>query len=344
MSSSSEIPTKQKAWVVVKRSSPKNAVVLKEDYPVNSKLEKGEVLVKVHAAALNPIGWKLMGLLPSFVAGRPHVAEYDFAGTIVHTNETSFKNGDEVFGWIPLTPLRTGRGALAQYVRIPADHIALKPSNIDFSQAAGIAMTALTAYQGLEHMKLEPGQTIFINGGTTGVGSFAIQLAKAKGCIVVATCSTPNMEIVKNLGADQIIDYKVTPLIPHLKANPPSPKFHAIFDTVGSSSELFTASPAYLAPNGTFVSVGTSIGGIVNMITSYVKTEFWPVWLGGTKRKYIHVVVINRKADLDALSKLIGEGKVTPLVDSTFPFEDVHKAYERILTSHAKGKVVVKVL
>jgi len=344
MPSPNVIPTKQRAWVVTKRGSPKDAVVLKEDYPVDSKLKKGEVLVKIHAAALNPIGWKLMKLLPNFVDGRPHVAEYDFAGTIVDANDASFKIGDEVFGWVPTKPLRARRGALAQYVRTPADEIALKPNNIDFSQAAGITLTALTAYQALAYMNLEPGQTVFIIGGTTGVGSFAIQFAKAKGYIVVATCSTPNAEIVKNLGADQVIDYKVTPVVSHLKANPPSPKFHAIFDTVGSSGELFAASPAYLAPNGILVSVGTSTGGIVNVVTTFVQTELLPTWLGGTSRKYKRLFVVNRKADLDTLSKLIGEGKVIPLVDSTFAFEDVHKAYERILTGRAKGKVVVKVV
>ncbi|KAF8504133.1 hypothetical protein BU17DRAFT_58327 [Hysterangium stoloniferum] len=344
MSSSHEIPTTQRAWVVTKRGSPNEAVILREDFPVDSKLKKGEVLVKVHAAALNPVGWKLMKLLPNFMAGRPHVAEHDLAGVIVDANDSNFTNGDEMFGWIPVLPLRTGRGALAQYVRIRADEISLKPTNIDFLQAAGISLAGLTAYQGIEYMKLEAGQTIFVNGGTTAVGSCAIQMAKAKGCIVVASCSTANVEIVKNLGADEVIDYKVTSVIEHFMLNPPSPKFHDIFDTVGLSAELFTASPAYLAPNGSFVSVGVLKGGFGNILMAFVKTELWPSWLGGTNRKYKLLSVANKKNDLDALGNLITDGKVNPLIDSTFPFTDVQKAYQRILTGHARGKVVVHIV
>jgi len=101
--------------------------------------------------------------------------------------------------------LKTGQGALAQYTRLPADHITHKPAAVSFTQAAGIGLAGTTAYQGLERAKLEAGQTILVNGGTTAVGSFAIQIAKAKGCTVVATCSTANIEVVKGLGADEVI-------------------------------------------------------------------------------------------------------------------------------------------
>jgi len=342
--SSNDIPQNQSAWLSTKRGDPRQTLVLKTDYPVPSNLKDDEVLVKIYAAALNPIGWKLMRFAPNFIAKRPYIAEHDFAGTIVYPNKSNFSKGDAVFGWIPpqLT-FQTGQGALAQYVRVPADHVAPKPSNVDFTQASGMALVGMTAFQCLKLAGLEAGQTIFINGGTTGVGSTAIQIAKAKGCRVVATTSTPNVDIVKGLGADEVIDYKTVDVIAHLKKNPPSPKFHVIFDTVGNSADLFTASPAYLAPSGVFASVGVSTGGFGNMLKAFFKTQLLPTWLGGTNRKFITIFVSNNKDYLLAVGDLVAEGKVKPLMDSTYSFNDVLKAYERIMTGRAKGKVVVQV-
>ncbi|KIJ44140.1 hypothetical protein M422DRAFT_30646 [Sphaerobolus stellatus SS14] len=343
--SSNDIPQAQHAWIVIKRGHPSQAVVLQKDFPVSSKLKKGEALVKVHAAALNPVGWKIMRLLPNIIAKRPQIAEYDLAGTIADSNGTEFNKGDEIFGWLPVPlSIKSGQGALAQYVRLPADHLVAKPSSIDFIHAAGICLAGMTALQGLKQAGIEAGQTVFINGGTTAVGSFAIQIAKAKGCNVVATTSTPNIDIVKGLGADKVIDYKNNPPISHLKENPPTPNFHVIYDTVGTSAELFTASPAYLAPNGIFVSVGVTMGGLGNILKSVFQTQLRPSWLGGTNRKFRLVSVNNKKEDLEELRDLIGEGKLKPLVDSTFSFDDVLKAYERIMTGRAKGKVAVQVI
>lgn len=164
-----------------------------------------------------------MSTLPNFIARRPHVAEHDFAGVIVDPNGSHFQKGDEVFGWLPArtcfsclfvalypdchreaTTFSTGQGALAQYTRVHPDQLALKPRNIDFINAAGISLVALTAYQGLRLAKVEAGKTVFINGGSSSVGSMAVQMAKAQGCKVVSSCSTPNVELVKRLGADEV--------------------------------------------------------------------------------------------------------------------------------------------
>ncbi|GJJ09067.1 putative secondary metabolism biosyntheticenzyme [Clathrus columnatus] len=332
MSSSGEntIPNTQKAWLVVKRGKPREAVVLKEDHPVPLPLKEG---------------WKLMKLLPNFASNRPFIAENDLSGTISQSNTAEFKPGDAVFGWSPVDlSYKTRLGALCEYIRLPSTYVVHKPDNVDFVEAAGVCLAGMTAYQGIELCELEAGQTVFINGGTTAVGSFAIQIAKAKGCKVVATCSTPNVEIVKNLGADEVIDYKSTPVIQHLQQNTPNPKYHAIYDTVGSSADLYTASPSYLAPNGIYVSVGISTGGLGNMIMGAIKTMFWPSWLGGTKRRFKTLLTKNDKKHLEALRDLMAQGKVKPLVDSTFSFNEVHDAYDRLMTSRAKGKVVVKVI
>ncbi|KAF8507264.1 hypothetical protein JB92DRAFT_2735765 [Gautieria morchelliformis] len=342
--STDSIPTKQNAWLIVRRGSPGQSIVLKKDVSVPSQLGKGEVLVKVHAAALNPVGYKVMQTLPNFIARSPHVAEHDLAGVIVDPNDSEFKQGDEVFGWLPVPmTLKTGQGALAQYARVHADQLARKPESIDFTQAAGISLAAMTAYQGLKLAKIKAGQAIFVNGGSSSVGSFAIQIAKAKGCKVVSSCSTANVELVKSLGADEVIDYKLTPVAEHFVKNPPSPKFHAVFDAIGST-ELFTSSPAYLDGNGIFASVGASGGGVANLLVGLFKTMIWPAWLGGTRRTYKFILVDNKKADLEAIRNLVEEGKVKTLVDSVYAFEDVLKAYARIMSGHAKGKVVVTVV
>ncbi|KAF8590536.1 NAD(P)-binding protein [Ramaria rubella] len=334
----------QRAWLVVRRGKPNKSVIMKDVF-VPSQLREGEVLVKVHAGALNPVGYKMMGFLPNFAARRPHVAEHDIAGVVVDPNGSAFRKGDEIFGWFPVTvTLSTGQGALAEYTRIRADHLAHKPTVIDFVQAAGIPLAAMTAYQGLRLAKLDAGQTILINGGSTSVGSFAIQMAKVRGCRVVSSCSTTNIELVKNIGADEVIDYTLTPVAQQYQNHPPNPQFDAIFDAVGSSAELYTSSPTYLKRDGVFVSVGILSGGIAVVLGGFLKTTIWPGWLGGTRRQHRTIAVRNYKADLDAIGDLVAEGNVKPLVDSTYAFEDVHKAYDRIMTGRAKGKVIVTVI
>jgi NADPH:quinone reductase-like Zn-dependent oxidoreductase len=165
----------------------------------------------------------MMRLLPNLFAKRPHIAEHDFSGVIVDSNGTKFSNGDDVYGWIPvgefihsspelkftITPLELQstirQGALAEYIRMPTDHFVLRPSNITPVQAAGITLAAITSYQALIHVgKLESEQTILVNGGSSAVGAFAIQIAKAKGAHVVATASGKNEAFVRKMGADEV--------------------------------------------------------------------------------------------------------------------------------------------
>lgn len=165
-----------------------------------------------------------MGNVPSFVLKRWVSTEFDFAGVIVDANGTEFKEGDEVFGWHPVCKyilsrsartygshartvqaITTGQGALAQYTRSPAANVILRPKNITPIEASGLPIVALTAYEGLfDFAKLQAGQSVFINGGSTAVGSFAIQLAKAKGAHVAASASAKNEQYVRGLGADEV--------------------------------------------------------------------------------------------------------------------------------------------
>ncbi|KAK0495808.1 hypothetical protein EDD18DRAFT_1286241 [Armillaria luteobubalina] len=341
-------PQTQRAWIISRKGVPKDALSFKTDWPVPSKLAKGEVLVKVQAVALNPIGYKLMRLLPNFIARRPIPAEYDLAGVIEDPNGSQFTKGDNVFGVIHTsTSIKMREGALQQYARIPAVYLNRRPENITFVEAAGITLAAETAWQALFRCaKFEAGQTVFINGGSSSVGAFAIQIAKAKGAArVVVSASSQNEEFVKSLGADEFIDYTKQPLHEYLAQNPPSPKFHIILDAVAlKDPSLFTHSPAYLAPGGTFVSTG-SIQGLhpFNLVLKTAVAMLWPSWLGGVPRSHKTVMLAHDASTLEGIRQLLEDEKIKPLVDSVYEFKDVLSAYERIMTSRAKGKVVVRV-
>ncbi|TFK27372.1 quinone oxidoreductase [Coprinopsis marcescibilis] len=346
--SSPAIPDTQKAWVEVTKGKPEQGVRLKTDWPVTKSLEDGDVLVKIQAAALNPAGYKMLGMVPDFLAKRPVVAEFDFAGVVVDTKDSDYQVGDEVCGFT-LFPwrLKKKEGALAEYIRVPAKFIIKRPSNLSPIEGSGICLAGMTAFQALDEAKLEEGQTLFVNGGSTAVGSFAIQLAKARGAKVVAVASGKNEKYVRDLGADEFIDYtQVGPLHKHLVKNPPSDKYNVILEAVGLfDPSLYTFSKAYLAPNGVYISVGPqpklkwkTIWDGLRLTTMYL-----PSFLTGFKATFKVTWVEHDKERFAQFRQLIEEGKVKPLIDSVFSFEDVLKAYERLITQRATGKVVVKV-
>ena len=262
-----------------------------------------------------------MQLMPNMFANRPFPAENEFSGVIaaVHEStdsESEFKVGDRVFGIIPVELQReTKQGALAQYIRTDASYLARLPANVSFTQAAGFALAAETAWQGLfKFGGLEPGQSVFINGGSSSVGCFAIQIAKAKGCKVVASASSKNEEYVKSWGADEVcfvknghtaaaecdtsqfIDYTAGPLHLALSKNPPSPKFHVILDAVGlDDPSLYVNSRPYLAPNGIYLSTGPmpsfSLGGMSDMLSLILHAFLRPRWLGGVPSAFKSVIL-----------------------------------------------------
>jgi NADPH:quinone reductase-like Zn-dependent oxidoreductase len=344
----SELPETQKAWIAVRRGSPRSALELRTDWPVPTKLEQGEVLVKVKAAALNPAGYKLLKYMPNFAAKRPRVMEQDFAGTIVDGNGTEFKTGDEVFGIVEIgNASKTKQGSLSQYLRITSEAVVHRPENITPIEAAGITLAAQTAYQTIiEHGKVQPGQKVFIYGGSSAVGSFAIQIAKSMGCEVVTSASGKNEEYVRSMGADEFIDYTTAPIHKQLLNNPPSPKFDAIIDTIGlANPSLYSHSSSYMKPRGIFVSVGPqphSFSDVLGLIVLGYKV-IMPSWLGGVSHPFKVMILHNRKADLLTVKNLLAEGKMRPLVDSTYNFENALDAYDRLMSSRSKGKVVVKV-
>ncbi|EPS94590.1 NAD-binding protein [Fomitopsis schrenkii] len=342
------IPEIQQAWRVTGRGVPSKVLRLDKNTPV-PKPAKGEVLVKVQAAALNPVGYKIMKTTPGFLVKRPYIPESDLAGVVVDANGTTLKEGEHVFGWIPVeVPNTKARpGTLAQYTRVPADNLIPVPPGLTTVQAAGITLAAVTAYQALfDTGGLQPEQSVFVNGGSTAVGAFAIQLAKAVGCRVAASASAKNEAYVRGLGADEFFDYTKAPLHETLAANPPTPKYHVFLEAVGLiDPALFAHSEAYLAPGGTFISVGPQPHGFDVAAIARLAWKVWlqPGFLGGARRSWRLMQAKQKRADLEQIAKYLAEGKVKPLVDSVYAFEDALQAYERLMTGRATGKVVIKV-
>jgi len=309
------------------------------------QLRTNEVLVRVQAAALNPVDYKLMGLLPNFIAARPSIVGADFAGIVADPNNSDFQLGEHVFGWNPMSILTPSDGAVAEFVKVPASRLVRTPSELSSPEVAGIPLVGLTVYQALTHLaELEIGQSIFINGGSSSVGRLAIQMAKTRGCRVTTSCSASKMEGLKDLGADEVLDYTVAPIHVQLRERSGSSKFHVIFETIGLPQiDLFLNSPAYLVSNGVFVSVGPHGSNVLESLLTTLRCSLQPAWLGGTPRKFKIVLVQPNQADLGAVRDLVANGKLKCPVDSIFSFDDTLRAFDRLRTGRANGKVVISI-
>jgi NADPH:quinone reductase-like Zn-dependent oxidoreductase len=299
--------------------------------------KNNEVLVRVHAAGVDPGVWHLMTGLPYLVrvmgyglrTPKVRVRGRDVAGRVeaVGTNVTRFHPGEEVFG--------TCEGSFAEYVRARADKLAPKPANLTFEQAAAVPISGLTALQGLRDKgKVQPGQKVLIIGAAGGVGSFAVQLAKAFGAEVTGVCSTTKLDLVRSIGADHVIDYTRDDFADGAR------HYDLILDTAGrrSLSQLRRA----LARRGTLVIVGGEGGGR---------------WLGGFDRQILRAPILSplvsqtlrpltskeRSEDLVVLSQLIEAGKVTPVIDRTYPLREAPEAIRHLEQGHARGKIVLRV-
>lgn len=332
------------------RGVPAQSLQLKTDWPqpTAENLKKGDVLVKVTAAALNPLGYQMMKLLPNFVAKRPSVPECDFSGVIVEGNGSAFSVGEKVFGSVrPEDAIKFKQGSLAEYAFLPASTVCKQPENVTDIEAAGLFSVGLTALGLIETVALAPGETVFINGGSSSVGAAAIQIAKAKGLRVVATASGRNEELVRSFGADEFIDYTKEPLAGYLVKNPPAVKYSAIIDAVGMNDQtLFFKSEAYLAPKGPYLTtsaIPNTMAEFGTVISNMSQIFLRPGFLGGTKRKFTYFVVNPTPAHIEEFTNYVRQGKVKPFVDSVHNFEDVLKAYEVQMSGRARGKIVVKV-
>jgi NADPH:quinone reductase-like Zn-dependent oxidoreductase len=295
-----------------------------------------ELLVRVRAASLNFIdaglvrGPSVLRLLSGLRKPKFTGFGRDFAGVVEATGKdvTEFKSGDEVFGvkW----------GALAEYVCVRKDRVALKPANITFEQAGAVGLAGLTALQGLRKGKIHAGQKVLINGASGGVGTFAVQIAKAFDTEVTAVCSTRNVEIAQTLGADHVIDYTKEDFTRREE------RYDLLFDNVNNHS--FSERRHLLKPGGICVLAGIGSAGLHNGQLGRIAGNFTAAWRSRfVDQKFESYVTTSNQADLKFLSDLVAEGKVTPFVEKTYSLDQTADALRYFEEGHARGKLVIKI-
>jgi NADPH:quinone reductase-like Zn-dependent oxidoreductase len=295
-----------------------------------------DVLVRVRAFSVNPAEWHTLTGTPyvarlqaGLLRPKRKVLGVDFAGTVeaVGRNVTQFRPGDEVFG---------GRsGAFAEFVAVPEERaVVRKPANLSFEQAAAVPIAAITALQGLrDRGKIRPGSEVLINGASGGVGTFAVQIAKALGAEVAGVCSTRNVELVRSIGADRVIDYTQEDF------TRTGQRYDLLLDIAGNRS--WTECKRVLKPNATLVVVGGPkanrwigpLGGLAKLRLAALRSS----------QKVTFFVASITKADLLVLQELLEAGTVTPVIDRRYGLGEVADAFRYLGEGHAQGKVVVTV-
>ena len=304
--------------------------------PLSTKLLPDQVLVEVICMSLNPLDYKLpeLPILGRVMVTRPASPGIDYCGRVVRVgSKVDLEPGQVVFGRLDRP---TKFGTLGQYIVASRAGAAPLPNGIGFEQAAAVGTAGLTAYRSIIP-NAKRGDKIFINGGSGGTGTFGIQMAKAIGCHVTTTCSTGNVQLCKDLGADEVIDYKATNVVQALKAN--GQAFALAVDNVGSPPELYGAAEHYLRAGAKYVQVGMPIS--LASLSTVISRMFCPSMLGGGKRAYEMLQVKNELDLFIQISEWMKAGRVKAVIDSIFEFEDAPKAYAKLKEGRAKGKIVV---
>jgi NADPH:quinone reductase-like Zn-dependent oxidoreductase len=339
-----------RAWQYTSAKKPFETSINLIDTPLPSVPKtsgtKPCILVQVHAAGLNPADYKLpvTPILSSLIIKTPAIPGLDFSGTVVEIPvgcKTDLKPGDAVFGRLDW-PYQNG--TLAEYTLTLLNGTVKLPSETSFVQGAAMSTAAVTAYQSLEPY-IKPGDAVFIDGGSGGVGSFTIQIAKLLGAShVTVTCSPANEERVRSLGADEVINYREGNVLQQLKtiAKDKGRLYDHVVENVPSVNRLYEEAHHYLKPGGNFVQVAAmdeSIRGVFIM----AKRALLPKWLGGGKRRWIFLTAKNDLPTFQKLANWVEKGQLNIDIDSEFEFEETRKAIEKLRSGRAKGKIVVKV-
>ena len=313
-----------KAFVAEKYGPPEVLRLAEVEKPTPTA---DEVLVKVLGLSVNPADWRSMRAKPLFsraslglLQPKHKILGGDIAGRVeaVGSGVTQFKPGDEVFANL----LDHGNGGFAEYVSVPVEAMALKPTNLSFEEAAAVPMAAVTALQGLRHHgEPKARQRMLINGASGGIGTFAVQIAKSYGCEVIGVTSTRNIDLVSSLGADQVVDYTTTDLFQN------GQRYDLILDTIGNLT--VRGLRRGLAGGGKAAVVGfTSVPKLISVSLR-----------GGKDIALVSAHVAS--TDLEFLSNLIEAGKVRPQIDRRYAFTEIPAAIAYLEQGHARGKVVV---
>jgi NADPH:quinone reductase-like Zn-dependent oxidoreductase len=322
--------------IICPRYGPPDVLQLREvEKPVP---QEDEVLIQIHAASLNSRDLRMLRANPLFMRLMPGglfrpkimILGADVAGQVeaIGCNVQQFKPSDEVFGYLPSA---TGCGTFAEYVCAKENLIALKPAKLSFEQAAAVPLAAMTALQGLrDNGNIQPGQKVLINGASGGVGMFAVQIAKGFGAEVTAVCSTRNLEMVRSLGADHVIDYQKED-----------------FTQIGQQYDLILAVNGYhpisdylraLKPEGIYVVAG---GSMLQLFQAALQRRR----VSKTGSQITHVVsLVQSQKDLILIKELLESGKIMPVIDGCYPLRKTPEAFWYFEKVHPKGKVVISVV
>jgi NADPH:quinone reductase-like Zn-dependent oxidoreductase len=328
---------------VITRYGGQEAIAI-QDVP-QPRIEPNEVLVEVHAAGLNPFDIKTRSGKVTVIqpCHFPQPFGLEFAGKVarIGSKVTRFKQGDGVYG------ILTGNriGAIAEYCKIPEADLCLKPPRLGFEACAGIPLVGLTVYQALLGVaKVRAGQKVFIAAGSGGIGTFAIQFAKALGAEVATTTSSGNVEWVTKLGADHVIDYKKQNFEEVLK------DYDVVLDSVGGTS--IVRGFEILKPEGHLISLADKPDAKFaksNGFNPALQFVFWMLSRDVTslaQKKGVHYTFLFVRpsgAQLSEIGKLIESERIRPVIDSTFPFDQIREAQAHLELGRSKGKVIVKV-
>ena len=291
-----------------------------------------EVLVRVHAASIHIGDTFMIKGLPKamrpifgFMRRKNNVPGADLAGTVeaVGANVTGFSPGDEVFG--------SCRGAFAEYASTSEDALVMKPANLTFEQAATIGVSAVTAFQALrDHAKVQVGQKVLITGASGGVGTFAVQIAKSMGAEVTGVCSTRNLDMVRSLGADHVIDYSQTDFTLG------DERYNVILDNVGNHSLSEARRP--LTSDGILLANGAPISGWFGGLGQLAKAAIVSMFVKQQGRPFVSFPT---KEDLATLKDLAAGGKITPVIDRQYPLSQAPEAIGHVGERHSQGKTVI---
>lgn len=277
--------------------------------------QDNEVVLRVRAASVNPLDWRMK-------TERPGV---DVAGEIVAVGRmvTQFRPGDAVFG--------AGKGSFAEYVCAAEAKLARKPESVSFEQAASVPIAGLTALQALRDKgRLQPGQKVLINGAAGGIGTFAVQIAKSFGANVTGVCSTKNVELVRSLGADRVIDYTREDFTQ-------GGSYDLLLDNVGNRTLL--SMRRVLSPHGKCVMTGAP-REMWKALARLLKASAWPPFL---RQKFQFLIANINQDDLTTFGELIKGGKVTPVIDRCYPLTQTADAIAYVEEGHARAKVIISV-
>lgn len=317
--------------IICSKYGPPEVLQLKEiEKPIP---KEDEVLLQLHAAAVNPLDWRRMRAEPFLVRLsegllRPNdlILGADVAGQVVAVGDkvTDFRIGDRVYG-------ETSAGGFAEYSAVAAEKLTLVPENLTCAQAAAVPVAAFTALQGLRKGQIQAGERVLINGASGGVGTFAVQMAKAFGAEVTGVCSKRNMELVRSIGADHVIDYTAEDFTKL------GIQYDLIYDAVGNYS--VAAYQRALQPQGSCVVAGfTTLGHLfqVMLLGAWVSKR-------GGRQVGLQGMAQPNQADLRTITEMLETGKIRPVIDREYPLAEAAEAIRYVETKHARGKVIITI-